>query len=124
MQARMKTRLTERNAELVLTFPITKYAEISKHIGTMFELAGMKIRKYNDKDEEIISLKEVFPDSHPGTVLYGFRLKNELTQEQLAEKLGITQTRVSELETGKRRISKAMAEKLGKFFDVRYQAFL
>ncbi|MDR1045445.1 MAG: helix-turn-helix transcriptional regulator, partial [Candidatus Adiutrix sp.] len=65
-----------------------------------------------------------FPEAHPGLVMRGFRLKEEWSQEELAERLAITQTRVSELENGKRHISVAMAKRLSKIFDITYRAFL
>ncbi len=78
---------------------------------------------------ETFSIDEVFADlfaetSKPATILRGFRGRDEITQVELAEKLGISQSVVAELESAKRPISKAMAMKLGTFFDTSYKAFL
>lgn len=124
MLAHMKTRRTEHEAEIMLTVPLKEAGKVGNAILTMLELAGHKVRHLNDEDEELYAFEEVFPDAHPGMVLNGFRLKMEMTQIELAERLGISQNRVSDMEKGKRPISRTMAEKLGVIFDVPYKAFL
>jgi transcriptional regulator with XRE-family HTH domain len=57
-------------------------------------------------------------------ILRGARTRDEMTQGLLAEKLGITQTRVSEMESGKRPISVKMAKKLAEVFETSYKVFL
>jgi plasmid maintenance system antidote protein VapI len=48
----------------------------------------------------------------------------EWTQQELAEKLGTTQNCISDMESGKRSISKAMALRLGEIFTISYKVFL
>lgn len=60
----------------------------------------------------------------PGTVLRGMRLREELTQQELAEKLGISQYNLSKMENGKRSIGKEMANRLGRYFRADYRIFL
>ncbi|MDR0827760.1 MAG: helix-turn-helix domain-containing protein [Desulfovibrio sp.] len=124
MLAHMKTRHTEQDAEIVLTVPSVDGERVSNAILCMLELAGHKVRQVNDEGEELYTVEEVFPEAHPGMALNGFRLKMEMTQNELAEKLGISQNRVSDMETGKRPISKRMAERLSELFDVPGKAFL
>jgi len=50
-----------------------------------------------------------FADNRQGTVLRGARLKEERTQKEPAEKTGIPQRHISEMETGKRSIGKKRA---------------
>jgi len=90
----------------------------------MLALAGHKARQLNADGEKVYGIEEVFPEAHPGMVLAGFRLKLSLTQTELAARLDISQNRVSDMENGKRPISKAMAAKLGQVFDIPRQAFL
>lgn len=78
----------------------------------------------NKTGDELYSFEEVFPEAHPGMAVRGFRNRDGLTQEDLAERLGVTRTRVSELESGKRPISIAMAKRLSVVFAIPYQAFL
>lgn len=124
MLAHMKTRHTEQEAEFVLTVPLKDAERVGNAIRSILALTGHKIRHLNEEGEELYSFEEVFPDTHPGMVLNGFRLKKEMTQAELAEQLGISQNRVSDMEKGKRPISKAMAQKLGVIFDMPCKAFL
>ena len=43
-------------------------------------------------DEQLYTSEEVFPENTPGDRLQGLRVMTGLTQEQLAEKLGVRQT--------------------------------
>jgi ribosome-binding protein aMBF1 (putative translation factor) len=75
-----------------------------------------------------IPWREAFPEfegNESGTVLRGARLKEELTQKALAEKTGIPQRHISEMENGKRSIGKNRAEKLAVALNVPdYRVFL
>jgi len=59
-----------------------------------------------------------------GKALAGMRYREGLTQIQLAEKIGIPQRHISEMENGKRPIGKAMAKRLGEALTVEYKVFL
>lgn len=59
-----------------------------------------------------------------GLMVRGARYKAELTQKQLAKKIGVLPHHISEMEYGKRPISKKMAHKLAKALDVNYKVFL
>jgi DNA-binding transcriptional regulator YiaG len=83
-----------------------------------------KEKRFNKFGEEVVSLSDIFPDRHPGMVLKGFRQRDNLTQQQLADLLKIGQSRVCDWENGVRAISKAMAERLAKVFNISYRAFL
>lgn len=93
-------------------------------IQSMFALAGHKIRRVNEEGEEVFSAREVFPEGNPAMLLRGYRGKHDMTQKELAKKLGVTQNRVSDMESGKRPISKDIAVKLGELFDTPYKSFL
>jgi len=87
-------------------------------------LAGHKVKNHDTVGARWISAARVFPDASPALALRGFRGKMEWTQQELAERLGTTQNCISDMESGKRNISKAMALRLGKIFDVSYKVFL
>jgi len=59
-----------------------------------------------------------------GTTIRGYRARDGLTQKELALKLGIHQTHVSEIENKKRVVGKALAHKLAKVFRTNYRLFL
>ncbi len=75
-----------------------------------------------------IPWRKAFPEfegNESGTVLRGARLKEEMTQKELAEKTGIPQRHISEMENGKRSIGKNRAEKLATALNVPdYRVFL
>jgi len=54
----------------------------------------------------VFSAEEIFPEGNPAMLLRGYRGKLGMTQKELAEKLGVTQNRVSDMKNGKRQISK------------------
>ena len=75
-------------------------------------------------EKELYSIEEVFPEGNPAMALRGLRTKEGITQKQLAERLGITQTRVSEMETGVRPISVDMAKRIAEAYGTSYKVFL
>lgn len=85
--------------------------------------------KVENDDEELIDAEEIFSDlyaktSKGATLLRGYRGRDNLTQAQLAQKLGTSQSSVASMEQGRRPISINMAKKLAKIFDSQYQSFL
>lgn len=80
-------------------------------------------------DDELIDIGEFLPNLKDATKLpsinfRGIRAKTGLTQNDVAEKLGITQAEVSKIEGGKRAIGKALAKKIQKEFGIDYRRFL
>jgi DNA-binding XRE family transcriptional regulator len=122
----MRTQTTGESAEINLSVivPLTELDLMAGTLKNVLALAGYEVRSVNEEGEEIYSADEVFPEAHPGMTLRGFRVRDDMTQEELAEHLGIKQARVSALESGKRPISVAMAKRLGEIFEVTYKVFL
>lgn len=54
-----------------------------------------------------------------GNLLAGARLKADLTQAQLAEKLNVRQNMISDYERGKRRLSPAMAKRMAQILNIK-----
>ena len=82
-----------------------------------------------EDDEESITADEVFKDIYEvhgkiGAAIQGFRVRDNMTQKQLAQKLNVRQSHISEMEHGKRSIGKAMAHKLAGIFNTNYRLFL
>ena len=62
--------------------------------------------------------------SRPAVHLKGLRVREGLTQTQLAERTGIHQRHISEMENGKRGIGKETALKLAEALNADYRLFL
>jgi ribosome-binding protein aMBF1 (putative translation factor) len=80
-------------------------------------------------EEKSVPWREAFKEgieqfTEAGLVLAGSRLKEGLTQRELAEKLGVKPHHISEMEHGKRSIGKAMAHRLAKILKMNYRLFL
>ncbi|MEA1969340.1 MAG: helix-turn-helix transcriptional regulator [Thermodesulfobacteriota bacterium] len=74
-----------------------------------------------------IPWKEAFKEfegNEVGTSLRGARYKEDLTQIQLAEKTGIPQRHISEMERGKRPIGKKNAKLFANILNINYRIFL
>ena len=77
-------------------------------------LASHNIPKLNENGEELFTLEEVFPDSHPGHILRGLRTREDLTQARFAEMAGLKLHHISEMEHGRRAIGVDMARRLAR----------
>ncbi len=56
-----------------------------------------------------------------GNLLSAARLKENLSQAQLAEKLGIRQNMISDYERGKRKLSPAMAKRIAEILGIKVE---
>lgn len=137
MLAHMKTQTTGALTEICLTIPSSEAEHFCKTIESLLALAklvphdvsvmenkeNLEIQTEQD-DEDVCSIEELFPNASPAMALRGLRLREGITQKQLADSLGISQTRVSELETGARAISLAMAKRIAEAYKTSYKIFL
>lgn len=123
-----KTPTTKDFAEIRLRIPREKEANIQMLIENMLALAGIhysiQTEPDDDDDDETLSLEEAFPDLHYGSAIRGLRDREELTQEQLAEKIGVKRHHISEMEHGKRPIGKDVAKRLAHALHTDYRIFL
>ena len=87
-----------------------------------------RARKTKTKEKSIpwreVFKKEIKEYGEAGIAVRGGRCKEDMTQQELADKLGISQHHISEMENGKRSIGKAMAKRLAAIFNVDYRVFL
>lgn len=80
--------------------------------------------KGKDIPWRVSAKQEIEKYTEIGAMVRAGRFKAGLTQRELAEKLDILPHHVSEMEHGKRPVSKKMAQKLGKVFNLDYRIFL
>ena len=77
---------------------------------------------------DAIPWRDTYPDSSnaqlSGKALAGMRSREGLTQVQLAEKTGIPQRHISEMEHGKRTIGKKNAKLFAAALNTDYRVFL
>jgi DNA-binding XRE family transcriptional regulator len=92
---------------------------------------GQELVSYIEEtsNEESIPAHIVIPEladdvKRPAIVLRGLRYRENMTQKELAEKLSIRQHHLSEMENGKRPISKEMAKKLAGALNANWKIFL
>jgi DNA-binding XRE family transcriptional regulator len=83
----------------------------------------------DESDTESIPAGEIFPQLNdptktPGIALRGVRLRLELTQKEMAEKIGVNQGDLSKMEKGARPIGKKLAMRIGKALGIDYRRFL
>jgi DNA-binding XRE family transcriptional regulator len=120
----MKTRHTEHETEIMLKLPRVAAERINQMIQRTLISMGHAISHLNDEEDVRHGFGENSSEAPPGLILRGFRSRIKMTQIELAEKLRITQARVSEMESGKRSISVKMAKKLAQLFETSHKAFL
>lgn len=110
--------------EINLSVPSTKARMILEALCGILPMAGLKMRRINEDGEALFTSEEVFPDGSPAMALRGLRGKEDITQAELAARLGISQNMVSDMESGKRNISLKMAKRIGEKFSISYKCFL
>jgi DNA-binding XRE family transcriptional regulator len=89
----------------------------------------MLLDQLNESEEGSIPSTQLFPDlgnpkKTPGIALRGVRLRLELTQKEMSEKIGVTQGDLSKMEKGERPIGKNLATRIGKSLGIDYRRFL
>jgi DNA-binding XRE family transcriptional regulator len=107
----------KKNEKVAVCFriPVDKLEDIKRIVAA---LGG------DEETNTDASWREDFVESHPGVVLRGLRYRDGLNQGELAEKIGINQSHISEMENGKRPIGKTIARKFAKVFKTSYKLFL
>lgn len=83
----------------------------------------------NNSNEKNLPAEDAFPNikdpaKRIGIIFRGVQFKHNLTQAEVAKKLGLDQSDVSKIEKGKRPVGKALAKKIEKEFGIDYHRFL
>jgi DNA-binding XRE family transcriptional regulator len=130
MLVHTKKPLTNDVIEIIVRGPLKRTFIAPRRISLKLLkfLESIQINE-NDGDEELIPADEVFKNLYQkygkvGSAIRGYRARDGMTQVELAKKLNIRQSHVSQMEHGKRVIGKKIAQKLAKLFNTHYQLFL
>lgn len=115
MSEHMKTHLTKNDVRMY-------------HAGAVYQFPQEVAEKYRLTTQQATEA-DIFADinkkySKPGALLRGIRVRENLTQQQLAKKIKVTQSDVSQMENGVRAIGRMIAKRIEKLFDVDYRSFL
>lgn len=98
-----------------LTVSQTRADALRRHLESLLEL----MKKGEEDSTELGMSGEIIP----GSALKRLRLQKKMTQRALAEALGTTQVRVSDMEQGIRPIPVDLAQKFAKLFGVPIELF-
>ena len=127
----MESTRTRGDAEFTVVnirIPIKDTDRAMDSLVKLFEEEGIPVsfvkKKPQSEESRTYSFAEVFPDFHPGKALLGLRTREGLTQKDMAAAIGVTQTRLSDYERGKRNISVDMAKKIAATYGISYKSLL
>lgn len=107
--------------------------ELSLHGENVDELIEWISKKYDvnilsSDEDDSVSIEETdfwneMQSNRIGNLLVAARLKANLSQSQLAQKLGIRQNMISDYERGKRRLTADMAKRIAETLNVKVERF-
>lgn len=123
-QDRADLRLAPGESLISIKLPSRHALKVAEAIKGFLALAGHKARYMSKDGEEMVDSSDIFASVSPGGMLRGLRGKEGITQAELAQRVGITQNMVSDMESGRRAISVSMAKRIGAEFKVPYKMFL
>ncbi|EFL50981.1 transcriptional regulator, XRE family [Solidesulfovibrio fructosivorans JJ]] len=129
MSERMKARTTDGFVEFSLRVPESQAERVGAALRAIVALLPeasetAPVADEDLDDDTLYSPDEVFGSWTPGAAVRAYRLREGLTQAALARGIEVTRSVVSDLETGRRPVSGAMARRLGEFFKAEYKNFL
>jgi DNA-binding XRE family transcriptional regulator len=122
MSAPMKMRRTNH---IAMSISNKRFMVPSPRAAAILEL----VREYQVGVDRNVPADEVLKDVYKkygktGSVIRGFRAREDMTQIKLAKKLGVTQGDLSKMENDNRPVGKEIARRLAKVFDTDYRVFL
>jgi DNA-binding XRE family transcriptional regulator len=124
MSEHLKIQTTGEFADICVRVPAAHAARVCAVIEHVLALIPGQEAGAGTDEDRLYAVAEVFPDMQPGDMLRGARHREGLTQVQLAIKIGVKPSHISEMEKGKRPMGKDMAKRLGKALNTSYQVFL
>lgn len=98
------------------------------HAGAVYQFPKKVAEKYRTTDHSV-SADDLFAATNkkytkPGALLRGIRIRDNLTQAELAKRIKVTQSDISQMENGTRSIGRMIAKRIEKLFSIDYKSFL
>ena len=97
-----------------------------EHVNELIDWISKKyeVNILSSEDSECIAIEETdfwkeMQSNRIGNLLSAARLKSNMSQSQLAGKLGVRQNMISDYERGKRRLSPAMAKRIAEILNIK-----
>ena len=120
MSAPMKV---PRTGQVAISISNKRFMVPASRVAALLELV------HESQVEENVPADDVLRDVYrkcgkTGSVIRGLRAREDMTQIQLARKLGVTQGDLSKMEKGKRPVGKEMARRLAKVLNTDYRVFI
>lgn len=126
---------TDLSSDMPIEVTLTGLSRKPEHFSVPVE-AGLYLQKMirnmvrtAPRDRDSVPVEKVFPVlgdpiMRPAAMLKGYRLRADLTQTELADAIGIKQHRLSEMENGKRGISKDMAKRFAEVLHCEWRSLI
>jgi DNA-binding XRE family transcriptional regulator len=98
------------------------------HAGAIYQFPRNIAEKYCMTTQHG-SADDVFADlnkeyTRPGALLRGIRIRENLTQTEMGKRIKVTQSDISQMENGTRKIGRKVAQRIEELFGVDYRSFL
>lgn len=114
----MKKLRTKQNKEFIRMHSAGNVYQFPVAIAEKYRLANEAV----DAESIFSEINTLY--TKPGALLRGIRICENLTQIEMAKKIKVTQSDISQMESGTRRIGRTIAERIEKLFAVNYRLFL
>jgi len=126
---------TDLSSDMPIEVTLSGLSRKPEHFSVPVE-AGLYLQKLirdmaraAPRGRDSIPVEKIFPvlgdpNMRPAAMLKGYRLRADLTQAELADAIGVKQHRLSEMENGKRGISKDMAKRLAEVLKCNWQSLM
>jgi ribosome-binding protein aMBF1 (putative translation factor) len=92
-----------------------------EEVKAVLEAKGCTIKQ---EEKEWYTPAELFPNHHAGDAIRGLRCREDMTQKELAEKMGIGVSNLSHMEHGRRPVGKDMAKRFAKVLNTDWRLLL
>lgn len=128
MSVPMKERLIKIENNIMHVVYNGHVYDIPRSIAEQYKVGRVKDEPRRPSEGSILA-DDLFAEldakyTKPGLLLKGIRCRENLTQVEFAEKIEVTQSDLSKMESGKRPIGKILAKRIADKFDIDYRLLI